>query len=130
MAVVVSPAVLDRPDSYPLSTYPMFSRAIDPVVELPLAAGLTAAGTRVELSPELIAGTDEVIVAGGTVRAAVRRGTAAELCARIAARIVDSDRDDTARVTVLTERIDAIAHYTDDVVPEATTVHATCDVPT
>ncbi|MEM8905184.1 MAG: hypothetical protein AAGF02_15885 [Actinomycetota bacterium] len=111
---VLSPALRGAPDSYPLSTYPMFSRAADAEVDLSLVIGRTATGERVELSPRLIADTPEVIVAGGTINIAVRRGETDELCERVARRVASSERDEVLTVEVVTDTVDSVAWYEGD----------------
>lgn len=124
---VVSPALRGASDSYPLSTYPMFSGAIDSSVELTLAVGLDGRGDRVELSPRLIADTDEVIVAGGTLRIAVREGRADAQCAEIAERVAAAGRIEIERVAVVSDEVDAVAWYAGDR-SATTTVLAECTV--
>jgi hypothetical protein len=126
--VVTSPALRGAPDSYPLSTYPMFSGAVSSEVDLTLAVGIDAAGERVELDPTLIAGTDEVIVAGGTLRIAVREGRTDELCAEIAERLRDAGRDGIVAVRVVTDAVDAVGWYEGDR-SRVTTLHTECPVP-
>lgn len=126
--LVVSPALRSASDSYPLSTYPMFSGAVEPEVDLTLAVGVDDAGERVELSPTLIAGTDEVIVAGGTLRIAVREARTDELCTEIAQRLADAGRDEVVGVRVVTDAVDAVAWYEGDRA-RVTTLHAECPVP-
>ncbi|MEM9033996.1 MAG: hypothetical protein AAGA99_17105 [Actinomycetota bacterium] len=125
--LVVSPVLRRASDSYPLSTYPMFSGAIDSSVDLTLAVGLDDEGRRVELSPVLIAGTDEVIVAGGTLRIAVREGRADAQCTEIAARVLEAGRTEIVGVAVLTDDVDAVGWYEGDR-SRTTTLHAECDV--
>lgn len=125
--VVLSPALRSASDSYPLSTYPMFSRAVDAEVDLDLVIGRTTAGERVELSPRLIAGTDEVIVAGGTIRIAVREGRTDELCASVAGRVAESERDDIERIEVVTDAVDSVAWYEGDR-SRSTELLASCEV--
>jgi len=73
LAAMLGPALRRTPhDSFPLSTYPMFSSLIEPVATVQLAVGLDSDRNDITLSPELIAGTDEVIVAGSTLRQAKR----------------------------------------------------------
>ena len=59
---VLSPALHER-DSYPLSTYPMFSQDRGRVATIPTAVGFRADGSRNRRSPALIAGGIEVIPA-------------------------------------------------------------------
>jgi hypothetical protein len=134
MLVVVAIAVLwpavRRPpqDSFPLSTYPMFSFPLDPVADIDLVVGVDAAGADIRLSPESIAGTDEVIQAGGAVARAVagRGDDPAALCQRVADRLVG---EDPVAVEVRTDRYDAIAWFRGDRDPLERTVHARCEVP-
>lgn len=97
-------------DSFPLSTYPMFSRDPGRTVEVPTVVAIDPAGEVHRLSPSQIAGTDQVIQAGVTVRQAIGAGPAAvaELCSDVAAGL--ADRDDAAvTVAVVVERHDSHA---------------------
>ncbi len=126
VAAVLSP--LSRSpseDSFPLSTYPMFASPRGGEQELTVARGVGPDGRVVRLSPEAIAGTDEVIQASGAVRRAVADGRAAELCSRIAAGL---DPDEVSAVEVATDRIAAVA-VAAGAPPESTIVHARCEVP-
>ncbi|MFZ9157814.1 MAG: hypothetical protein ACO230_06935 [Ilumatobacteraceae bacterium] len=120
VAVVgVVPLALDR-DSFPLSTYPMFSsrRSTTETVDTAVAS---IDGTFERLTPLQIAGTDEVIIAARTVSIAIESGTADELCREILDRVDDADR-----VEVITERFDALRWYEGDREPLQRTVHASC----
>lgn len=130
VAGVLWPVVRQPPrDSFPLSTYPMFSFPREPVVDIDVAVGVTATGSDVRLGPELIADTDEVIQAGAVVRRAVAGGGDATgaLCVTIADRVAGSDIDADG-VEVRTDRYDAVAWYRDLDQPLATTLHAACPV--
>ncbi|MDG2112946.1 MAG: hypothetical protein P8N02_10075 [Actinomycetota bacterium] len=128
------------PDSFPHSTYPMFSENREPVADIELALGQDIDGADISLSPELIAGTEEVIVAGSLIRTTVRSGEArvVDLCHSIAARIADTDRSDIARpdiaapqiveVVIRTDRLDAVAWFAGDRTPLSSTVHGSCEV--
>jgi hypothetical protein len=76
-------------DGFPVSTYPMFSRDPGRVVEVPTVIAVEADGTSRRLSPDLIAGTDQVIQAAVTVRQAIDAGPAATatLCEEVAAEL-------------------------------------------
>ena len=113
-------------DSYPLSTYPMFSEDRGREASIATAVGLDAAGTVVRLDPESIGGADEVILAAATVSDAIRRGEVDQLCTEIATRLVGSD---IASVVVRTERIDVVAHIADDAPPLSVRDHGNCEVP-
>ncbi|MFV1990652.1 MAG: hypothetical protein ACC652_07915 [Acidimicrobiales bacterium] len=112
-------------DSFPLSTYPMFSSSLGRTTNIELVVGLDAEGNRVALGPQIIAGTDEVIQAGSYVRSEIRNGSANELCAAALGRLgADSD---VVSVVVVTDRLDPIAWYAGDKEPQQTQVHATCE---
>jgi len=127
----VVPVVLDR-DSYPVSTYPMFSyrRTTTETVD---TAILVVDGDVRRLSPTTIADTDEVILAAATVSNAIASGTAAVLCAEIAGRVGTvenaaggSGGASAAEIRVVTERFDSVRWYEGDKEPLERVVHATC----
>lgn len=122
-ALVVCSPLLREPasDTYPLSTYPMFATDRGAIHDIATAVRIDADGTVHRLSPHLIGGTDEVILAAVTVDRAIARGEADELCAEILARL-----DDGSTVEVRRERVDVVAHVIDDAEPQDVTVHATC----
>jgi hypothetical protein len=119
----------DAPDGFPLSTYPMFTRDPGRVVELPSVVAVTSDGVVERLSPETIAGTDQVIQAGVTVGQAVRDGSAAAraLCREVAGRI-DADGSDVTTVAVVVERHDAVAWSAGDREPLDSRTVADCPV--
>lgn len=126
--VVASPVVHER-DSYPLSTYPMFSHDRGRVASIDTAVGVHADGTWERLNPNLIAGGIEVIHAAVTVTESVRRGDTPALCAEIAARVATSSaRRDVVAVEVVSETHDVVAWFDGADVPVARTVHAECAV--
>jgi len=128
-AAVLWPVIRRPPqDSFPLSTYPMFSFPLEPVAEMDLVVGVDADGDDVRLSPESIAGTDEVIQAGGAVARAVagQGDDPGALCRRVAARLVG---DDPVAVEVRTDLYDAIGWFRGAREPLERTVHARCEVP-
>jgi hypothetical protein len=89
LAVVWPLAWAPGRDSFPLSTYPMFShRRPSPVFTLDYAIGVDATGGRRHLGPHLVA-NQEVLQARAVLAGAVARGPAAtaQLCARIAERV-------------------------------------------
>jgi hypothetical protein len=126
VVLVATPAVLGR-DSFPLSDYPMFADDRGRESVIATAVGVTADGDRERLSPELIGGTDEpVLAAAAAARATVSSSGAAALCDDIAARA--GGRDDLRAIEVVTERYDTVAYFESDEPPESTTVHARCPV--
>jgi hypothetical protein len=123
---VAAPAVLGR-DGFPLSNYPMFAEDRGRESDVATAVGVTAAGARVRLSPELIGGSDEPILASATAERAVTSTAGAEtLCASIARR-AEGDADLRA-IEVVTERYDAVDYFAGDDEPESVIVHASCRV--
>ena len=131
VAIVIWPVVRRPPrDSFPHSTYPMFSENRAPVADIEVVVGRTLDGRDITLSPELIAGTEEVIVAGSLVRTSVRRGpdAASDLCHDVAQRIAGQGPPDVDEVVVRTDRHDAIAWFQGDRAPLERTIHSSCQV--
>ena len=126
LALVFSPVL--RPsqrDSYPLSTYPMFSYNRGRESALPTAVGVTLEGQVRRLSPELISGGYEPVRAFATVEASIDNGDTAELCEEIAERTVKS-RDDLVAIEVVTEVHDVVAWFEGHKEPSQRIVHARC----
>ena len=119
-------------DSFPFSKYAVFSDDRGRTSTIATAIAVDADGGVLRLSPELISGTDETILATATVRNAVTAGdqALAGLCEDIAERVATSARlDEAASVQVVTERYDAVDYFTDNRhEPAGRTVHADCDV--
>ncbi len=131
---VLSPALLARGDDFPLSPFPMFSRAVAPVGGIDTVVGLTAAGHTVRLPPEIAAGTDEVIVAGSVVTRAVAEGPGAlaRLCGAAASRLASDPSPlhaEVVRVEIRSETYDAIAWFKGHRSPLSVEVRAGCRVP-
>ncbi len=127
--IVLAPAFGDPgADSFPLSTYPMFSANRPSRADLVTVVGVTSVGAMVRLSPELIAGSDEPILAAATVADSIRRSQSDELCAEVAAR-VRTEKPGVVEVVVRTEHVDVVAHIADDADPMGSTEHARCPVP-
>jgi hypothetical protein len=129
--VILSPALRASPrDGFPLSNYPMFATDVGREARVDTAVGLRADGSTATLSPGLVTGTDEVILAASTVTNAVAGGpaTAAALCAEIAGRVAASRRDVT-QVRLATETYDAVDWFAGHKNPSSVDVHITCPVP-
>jgi hypothetical protein len=122
----IYPVMTDR-DSFPLSTYPMFSYPRTTTESVDTAVARDAAGRVVRLSPQLIADDNEVILAGATVSTAIATGHAATLCDEIATR-VSGHVSGAVAVDVVTERYDAIRWFAGDRTPIERAVQATCAV--
>ena len=129
VAAVVAPGVRllaspDAPDGFPLSTYPMFTRDRGRVVEVATVVAMSPQGEVERLSPQTIAGTDQVVQAGVTVRRAVAAGAGAagRLCGEIADRV-----EAPATVAVVVERYDVVTWSAGDHEPLDRHTHAECE---
>lgn len=122
VVIGVVPLILDR-DSYPLSTYPMFSSNRTTREPVDTAVLIRADGRESTLSPLVIAGTDEPIIATVTVGNAVASGTADELCSDISRRL---EPGTDGRIEVITVVYDALDWFAGRRDPVGRRVHATC----
>jgi hypothetical protein len=127
-AAVLSPLVRPRGwDSFPISSFPMFSRGdLGSVVSLGHAVLVTEGGSRTPAPPSLV-GTPEPMVAKNLVESAIARGDAHELCSRIAAR-ARVEAKGAASVEIVRSTFDTRTYF-DDPSPRSRTVHAACQVP-
>ncbi len=128
VAALVAPAVFDR-DSFPLSTYPMYSRTRGDVVGVATANGITSSGESFRLSLSAIGDIDDPLIVEALVRDAVRGGPSAtdDLCRDIAERLAGSTSD-FDRVAVVTERHNVVDHASDRPSLVSREVHSTCEV--
>ncbi len=127
-AAAIALPVLGSPqsDSFPLSTYPMFSGRQSPEADIPHAVAITNAGARRLLPPDAVL-NDEVIQAFETLRQAIADGpeSTQALCERIAAR---AGRPGDSSVQIVTDRYHAIRYFDGNEEPLRSTVHASCEV--
>lgn len=123
MVLAVAAPVLGSPfrDSFPLSTYPMFSVARPQQATVSSAVGFDASGAEVTLRPTDIGGTREVIQAAATISRAISRGEAAELCEEVLSNVPAA-----AVVEIVTETFDVIAYFDESEEPLQRIVHAKC----
>ena len=122
--IVLAPALRDPVnDSYPLSTYPMFADERPDVANLPTVVGVDSEGSVHRLSPQLISGSDEVILAAATVADAIDSGDADVLCAEVADRVAAATY---VELIVRTEVVDVVAHIADGTDPLSINEHARC----
>jgi hypothetical protein len=136
-AAIVLAAMLGPPlrgvdrDSYPLSTYPMFSRDRGPVSRVATAVGLEADDDLHRLDPHLVAGTDEVMLAVQTVSGAVRGGpeSTRRLCEQIAGRVAaHPDLDRVVTVVIRVEEHHAVRYFRGERTPRSAEEHGSCRV--
>lgn len=121
-ALVLGPMVRDpRDDSYPLSTYPMFATDRGDRHEIATVVEVLDDGAIARLSPETIAGTDEVVLTAVTVDRALRAGDAAALCVEVASRLGPG-----RRVRVQSETHDIVELVAAGTAPSAVEIHAEC----
>jgi hypothetical protein len=130
LVAVLWPILRDPPrDGFPLSNYPMFSadrRTAD--AEIAHVVGFSREGRHRPVKPTVV-GSEEIMQAFQTVRLAIRRGDAADLCRRAAERVrTDPDHADLERLEVRTDHYDSLAYFAGDTKPRRTQIHARCPV--
>ena len=121
---VLAPAVLPGgADGFPISTYPMFTSDRGREVTLDTVVLVDGDG-RHRLSPAVIGGTDEIVLAAVVVTDAVDGGPVAldRLCREVARRV-----DRAGTVEIVTERHDTVALLQDDEPPVEVEVHHRCE---
>jgi hypothetical protein len=126
-AAVALPALgSPRDDSFPLSTYPMFSGRQSAEADIPHAVAIAESGERRILPPSAIL-NDEVIQAFETLRQAIAQGpeSTRTMCERIAER---ASRPGDLAIEIVTDRYDAIRYFEGHKEPLRSTVHASCEV--
>lgn len=123
MVLAVAAPVLGSPfrDSFPLSTYPMFSVARPQQATVNSAVGFDTAGDELTLRPIDIGGTREVIQAAATVSRAISRGEAEDLCREVLTNVPTA-----AVIEIVTETYDVIAYFDENEEPLQRIVHARC----
>lgn len=111
-AAVLSPLVTAQPDSFPISTYPMFSRSRgSPVIDA--VVGVSGNGADRPLPPSLIA-SGEVLQTKALIARAVQHGRAgmAELCGEVAQRVAATELAGTLRaVAIVRRRYDPLRYF-------------------
>lgn len=123
VGVLVSPVVRDH-DSFPLSTYPVYSSARPDTATFVTAHGLRADGSPRPLSMDVIARTDDPLIAASRMNRAAQEGRSADVCAQIAGRAPD----DVVAVVVVRERHDVVAAARGDRSVRSSDELARCEV--
>ena len=111
-AAVLSPLLCGAPDSFPLSTYPMFAQTRGQAT-LYVVVAIASDGQEQRLPPPLI-GTKEVLQAKVLIQRAVDGGpeTMAQLCDETAARVAATSEFQAARaVAIVQRRYDPIDYF-------------------
>jgi hypothetical protein len=111
IAATLSPALRDPPtDSFPLSSYPMFSN-VPKCAWLDVIVGFDAAGNEHRIPPRLVANL-EIMQAAQTIRLAVRQRRAPQLCSEVAARVAaDPDFAHVVRLEVQRRKFDPLTYF-------------------
>ena len=120
---LVAPALRDR-DSFPLSTYPMYASVRSRAASFVTALGITADGRGRRLPMDVIARTDDPLIATSRMRQVIASGRAGEVCAEIAGRAPA----DVVEVLVVTEEHDVVESATGAADPLRRVEHARCPV--
>lgn len=129
VGALVSPVVLDA-DSFPLSTYPMYSRVRGDEVTFVTAYGLDEEERSHRLSLGAIGDSDDPLIVAGELRAAISAGRAQERCDEIARRAPASvDGHDLVALEIVDERHDVLALAAGEPSLVDRRQHAVCDVP-
>ena len=130
VGALVAPVVLDC-DGFPLSTYPMYSRARGEAVTFATARAVDGEGNASTLTLGVVGDSDDPLIVAGELRDAIRNDRAGERCAQIAQRAAGWSGLPAASVSieVVTERHDVVVQVEggDSVLDR--TVHASCEVP-
>ena len=122
-AAMLAPVALDR-DSFPLSTYPMYSRLRSNEVSLATAQGIDDGEQSHPLSLQAIGASDDPLIVAGELRAAISDGRSDDRCREIAARV---SGDGYVAVEVVIERHDVVDQASGHASLLSRTVHARCD---
>ena len=121
---MLAPVVRDH-DSFPLSTYPMYSRLRSSEVLFATAQGIDPAGRTHPLSMYIIGASDDPLIVAGELRAAISGGRSDERCEEIADR---AEITDFVAIEIVTERHDVIEQVAGSSSLLDRTVHARCDI--
>jgi hypothetical protein len=135
LTAVLSPLLLDpqdpSQDSYPPSTYPMFSYDRDRTFDIIVAVARGPAGFEAPVPPVLVASA-ETMHAQKALMKAVYRGRAKPMCREIAERVARAGAAASlgaAREIAIVERtVDVLDYLAGDELPSRTKVVARCPI--
>ena len=125
LAATASPLIHGR-DSFPLSTFPMFSKARPPIVDIDHVIGIGADGSEEVVPPSLVM-RGEVLQTKVAITQAIANRRAKLLCREVASRLAGLDRA-VVRVEVRSDRYRVSGYFAGDRRPLETRVHARCRV--
>ena len=131
VGALVAPVVLDH-DGFPLSTYPMYSRARGETVTFATAQAVDRNGNSSTLTLGVIGDSDDPLIVAGELRDAIRNGRAEQRCDEIAQRAAAWSGlpvTTSIAIEVVTERHDVVAQVEGAPSLLDRTVHASCEVP-
>lgn len=129
LGAVLWPAVRGT-DGFPLSNYPMFSRAKRQDAGIYHVVGYSSEGRHRAVSPEIL-GSDEIMQASQTAKLAFKRGPtdAQTLCGAAAQRVaIDVDYGDITKLQVRFDLYDAVKYWQGETKPKKTVVAAECRI--
>jgi hypothetical protein len=130
IGALVAPVVADN-DGFPLSTYPMYSRARGDAVTFATAQAVDPDGEVSTLTLAVIGDSDDPLIVAGELRDAIRGDRALERCNEIAQRASEWSglALGATTVEVVTERHDVVVQVEGGDSLLDRTVHASCEVP-
>lgn len=131
LGAVVYPLQTEPPrDSFPLSTFPMFSKSRPAFITIGHVVGVGADGQTLPIPPDLVA-SGEVLQAKVAIHNTIQRGRRAtqQLCAEVTARIAaDPDYAWVVSVEVRTDRYQVAGYFSGARKPVWSRTHARCPV--
>jgi hypothetical protein len=129
--VAVAAPLLYGKDDFPLSNYPMFSKARPAVARVYHVVGFSKEGNHRPLPPAAV-GTDEIMQAWQTVKLAIKRGApgSSELCEKAAVYVAEHEEfSDLEWLDVRVDWFDTVAYWKGDRKPRKSQSLARCPVP-
>ena len=138
LVAVLAPLSLDpqdpTQDSFPLSTYPMFSYDRDRTFDLIVAVARGPDGFGAKVPPRFVASA-EAMHAQKALMKAVSRGRTRPMCREIAGRIADSPDGGASaglkparEVAIVESTVDVLDYLAGDTAPEKTRVLTRCRI--
>lgn len=124
LGAVISPLV-HGVDSFPLSTFPMFSKARPPEVDIDHVVAVEATGTEWVVPPSVVM-RGEVLQTKVAISQAIGARRADALCAAVAARL---EAPTVVRLEVRSDRYLVAGYFSSARRPIRSHVHARCEVP-